>query len=113
VGSDDQNFQMRSLAYRVRDRIPQATIEMATSDPDNRSYNVHFSRIREELDYKTQYTVEDGVDEIREALASGLLDPDDRRWYTLRQYLFLEEVERVHREVSDGGRILSVGSEDA
>jgi nucleoside-diphosphate-sugar epimerase len=111
VGSDDQNFQMRNLAYRVRDRIPEAQIEVTRSDPDNRSYNVRFSRIREELDYKTQYTIEHGVDEIREALASGSLDPDDRRWYTLRQYLFLDEVERVHREVAHQGMILRIGPE--
>lgn len=111
VGSDEQNFQMRALAYLVRDRIPEAHVEIAPSDPDNRSYNVRFARIRDELDWKPRHTVEQGIDEVRDLLASGTIDPDDRRWYTLRQYRFLEEVERVHREVAmEGGVLRSPGS---
>jgi hypothetical protein len=33
--------------------------------------------------------------EVLAALQSGAVDPDDRRWYTLRQYQFLADVERT------------------
>ena len=42
-----------------------------------------------------------------DALRSGAVDPDDRRWYTLRQYQFLAEVERTFNDVAMDGRVLS------
>jgi hypothetical protein len=40
-------------------------------------------------------------------LRDGSLDPDDRRWYTLKQYVFLREAEKAHRELSIDGALLS------
>lgn len=106
VGSNDQNFQMRNLACRIRDRVPGAHIEIAQTDPDRRTYNVCFDRIAQELDFKTQVGIDEGVDEIRNALATGRLDPEDRRWYTLKQYRFLEEVERTYDALALDGAVL-------
>lgn len=107
LGSDDNNFQMRTLAHRIRDRIPGSTVEMVPSDPDTRNYNVNFRRINEELDWKPTHTIEDGVDEVIEALSSGRLDPDCRLWYTLKQYVFLTEVERLYPQIAMDGHILT------
>lgn len=106
VGSDENNLQIRSLAFRIRDRVPGSEIEMLPGDPDLRNYNVSFEKIKTALDFQTQYTIEDGVDEVVKALRDGRLNPDDRRWYTLKTYLFLEEVERTYRSLSLNGLIL-------
>lgn len=113
VGSSEQNYQMQVLARRVRDRIPGTEIDVVPSDPDRRSYRVRFDRIRDELDFKTETSVEEGVDEIREALASGRLDPADRRWHTLQHYRFLAEVERLYRELALEGRVLAAPASGA
>lgn len=107
VGSTQNNVQILNLAFRVRDAIPGTEVVHAPTDPDLRDYNVNFDKVQKVLDYSTKRTIDDGIQEVLEALKSGALDPDDRRWYTLKQYLFLREAERVHAEMSLEGRLLS------
>ncbi len=107
IGSTANNVRIVNLAYRVRDRVPGTEIVMASTDPDLRDYNVAFERVKEVLDWSPTRTIEDGIDEILEVLQSGAIDPDDRRWYTLRQYMFLAEVERTWNDVAMDGRVLS------
>lgn len=107
VGSTNNNVQILNLAFRVRDAIPGTEVVHAPTDPDLRDYNVNFDKIQRVLDYSTKRTIDDGIKEVLEALKDGRLDPDDRRWYTLKQYLFLREAERVHAEMSLEGRLLS------
>jgi len=80
---------------------------MAPTDPDLRDYNVGFERAGEVLDFRAARTIEDGIREILDALRAGAVDPDDRRWYTLRQYQFLAEVERTWNDVAMDDRVLS------
>jgi hypothetical protein len=40
------------------------------------------------------------------ALREGVVDPEDRRNYTLRQYVFLREAERAHRDLAIEGQLL-------
>jgi nucleoside-diphosphate-sugar epimerase len=107
VGSTANNVQILNLAFRVRDAIPQTEVAHAPTDPDLRDYNVNFEKIQRVLDYSTKRSIDDGIREVLEALRNGQLDPDDRRWYTLKQYLFLREAERVGRELAIDGRLLS------
>lgn len=108
VGSTANNVQILNLAFRVRDAIPGTEVAHAPTDPDLRDYNVNFDKIQRVLDFSTKRTIDDGVREVLEALRNGQLDPDDRRWYTLKQYLFLREAERVSAEIGIDGRLLSV-----
>ncbi len=107
VGSDGSNVQILNLAFRVRDAIPGTEVVHALTDPDLRDYNVNFEKIRRVLGYETTVTIDDGIREVLAALHDGRLDPDERRWYTLRQYLFLREAERALSELAVDGRLLS------
>ncbi len=107
VGSDENNVRILNLAYRVRDHVPGTEIVMAPTDPDLRDYNVCFDRVRQELGFTTEVGIDQGIEEILQALRSGKLDPDDRHGYTLRQYVFLSEVERTFQSLAIDGRILS------
>jgi nucleoside-diphosphate-sugar epimerase len=107
IGSDTNNVRIKNLAFRVRDIVPGTEVIMAPTDPDLRDYNVGFDRAGEVLDFRPARTIEDGIREILEALRAGTVDPDDRRWYTLRQYQFLAEVERTWNEVAMDDRVLS------
>ena len=106
VGANQNNLQIRNLAYRIRDRIPGTEINMTETDPDLRTYNVCFDRIRDELDFEPHKTIEDGIDEVVAALASGRLTHDERRWYTLDQYQLLEEVQTLYPQLEIDGSIL-------
>jgi nucleoside-diphosphate-sugar epimerase len=107
VGSTENNVRIKNLAYRVRDLVPGTEVVMAPTDPDLRDYNVSFDKLAELLDFRPSRTIEDGISEVLAALRSGTVDPDDRRWYTLRQYQFLAEVERTFNGVAMDGRVLS------
>jgi nucleoside-diphosphate-sugar epimerase len=110
VGTDTSNIQVLNLAFRVRDAIPGTEIVHAPTDPDLRDYNVSFEKIRRILDFRTEHTIDDGIREVLGALRDGVVDPDERRWYTLKQYVFLRDAERAYRDLAVDGKLLSVAS---
>ena len=112
VGSTQNNVQILNLAFRVRDAIPGTEVAHAPTDPDLRDYNVSFDKIQHELDFVARRSIDDGIREVLAALKDGLVDPDDRRWYTLRQYLFLREAERAVAQLGIDGRLLSPGDSE-
>jgi nucleoside-diphosphate-sugar epimerase len=107
VGMDEANVQILNLAFRVRDAVPGTEVVHAPTDPDLRDYNVSFDKIRRILQFKAERGVDDGIREVLVALRDGVVDPEDRRSYTLRQYMFLREAERAHRELAIDGALLS------
>jgi nucleoside-diphosphate-sugar epimerase len=110
VGSDANNVQILNLAFRVRDAVPGTEVVHAATDPDLRDYNVSFDKIHRTLAFRADRTVDDGIHEVLAALRDGVVDPDDRRWYTLSQYMFLRDAERAHREMAIDGQLLSPAS---
>ncbi len=109
VGSTQNNVQILNLAFRVRDAIPGTEVTHAPTDPDLRDYNVAFEKIQQQLGFVCRRTLDDGIREVLAALKDGLVDPDDRRWYTLRQYLFLREAEHAMRDMAIDQRLLTTG----
>src|SRR5580704_837138 len=107
VGSDAGNVQILNLAFRVRDAVPGTEIVHAPTDPDLRDYNVSFDKVQRVLGFRAEKTLDDGIREVLGALREGVVDPDDRRWYTLKQYAFLRDAERAHRDLSIDGNLLS------
>jgi nucleoside-diphosphate-sugar epimerase len=107
VGSDASNVQILNLAFRVRDAVPGTEVVHAPTDPDLRDYNVSFEKMHRVLPFQAGHGVDDGIREVLAALREGGVDPDDRRWYTLRQYVFLRDAERAHRELAIDGALLT------
>jgi nucleoside-diphosphate-sugar epimerase len=108
VGSDGNNVQVLNLAFRVRDAVPGTEVVHAPTDPDLRDYHVSFEKIGRVIGFRATRTVDDGIREVLAALRDGAVDPDERRSYTLRQYLFLRDAERALQDLALGGRLLSV-----
>ena len=106
VGADDNNLRIQTLAYRIRDRIPGTQVVMLPDDADQRSYRVSFAKLKAAFPDLSFAEVETGVDEIVDAMRRGLVDPDDQRWYTVRHYQFLSDVEKAYEQLSSDGRIL-------
>jgi nucleoside-diphosphate-sugar epimerase len=107
VGSKAGNTRILNLAFRVRDAIPGTEVVHAPTDPDRRDYNVAFDKIESALGFHARVTLDDGIREVLGALREGTVDPDDRRAYTLRQYMFLREAEAAVHDLALGGRLLA------
>lgn len=73
VGSDGQNYTVGEIAERVAAQVPGTRIEYLTNAQDLRSYRVSFDRIRNELGFKPQRTVDDAIAEVGALLHSGVV----------------------------------------
>jgi nucleoside-diphosphate-sugar epimerase len=104
LGSDEQNYQVFQIAGIIKDLIPNVEIIQVPDDPDKRTYNVSFSKIKT-LGFQAQFTARDGAKEIVEALNYGVIDPDDSRTRTIEHYKFLLRVEDTMAELAKNGRI--------
>jgi nucleoside-diphosphate-sugar epimerase len=71
VGSDDQNFQIMPLARRVAEATDRPFEYDWYGEPDHRSYQVSFQKIKSTLGYTTELTPEDAAYDIFTALERG------------------------------------------
>ncbi len=106
LGSDDMVFQIGKLAQFVLDVIPNVTVHRIPDDADKRTYNVSFTKIREQLGFNTQTRIHEGVVEIKQALERGTTDGDDPTNYTLQWYRSLIDWQKRIEELSMDGKVL-------
>lgn len=106
VGSSELNFQIKQLAQFVVDVIPNVKVHVIPDDPDKRTYNVSFEKIRKTVGYSTKIQVHEGIVEIKQALEKGVLNPDDPTCYTLQWYKSLLSWDNRIKALSYNGKIL-------
>lgn len=87
VGSNEQNYQIKEIGEIIHKMIPNAEIIIDKENPDRRDYNVDFDKINKILNYKTEYTIKDGVSEIRDAIIKGLIKDYTDSKYSNYKYL--------------------------
>jgi nucleoside-diphosphate-sugar epimerase len=69
VGSDEQNYTINQIGELVQDRVIGAELMVDNNSVDKRNYRVSFAKIRNALQFKPQWTVEDGIQQVLEAIA--------------------------------------------
>ena len=79
VGCDEQNYTIAQVGELIQRLIPEVKLIKRADDTDTRDYRVSFAKIRRELDFEPQHTVEEGVREIEVALRDGRI-ADYRLW---------------------------------
>jgi len=105
IGSNDQNYRISQLALAVKEHFPETTVDYAPDDPDRRDYQVSFDKVTSTLGFRPTLRVADGVREIRDALARGLVS-DDIKTMTVKYYRYLIEADAVLRDVKLNGVLL-------
>ena len=105
VGSDEQNYQVKTIAAMVAQSVPGTAIEVVPDDPDKRTYQTSFRKIREQLGFLPAHQVPDAVGAIHEALRLAHMD-DGIRTKTLAFYRYLLDAERLVRDLSIDGKLL-------
>lgn len=74
VGKDENNCTKQSIVETIKKHIPDADISYKEHGADPRNYRVDFSKIRKQLSFVPERSVEDGVAEILGALRNRLFD---------------------------------------
>ncbi len=81
VGRSDQNFRKADLVEEIQAQVPTGVVHFVTRAEDPRDYKVSFEKIRAVLGFEPRLSIQDGVAEIRHALADGVYgDPFDPRY---------------------------------
>ena len=106
TGSNEQNIQIFDLAKLVAESIEIPFNYEWYGDPDERSYRVDFTKIKDTLNFKPCVSIEKGSKTVFNALNEGKLNPDDPRMITVKWYKHLLNMKEFLREIELNGEIL-------
>ncbi len=87
IGGDDENCTLREVGEAIQRVVPDAEILELGSDEDCRNYRVGFAKARNRLNFTPQWTLEDGVRQVAEALGGGLAKDYQALEYSNVQFL--------------------------
>ena len=85
VGCDVYNTRIRDLAARVARHFDAIEVEVATDDADLRNYRVQFGKLRQRLGFSCQYSLDEGIDEVRAELERSDIDPFDNVYFNVKR----------------------------
>jgi nucleoside-diphosphate-sugar epimerase len=105
VGSDDQNYQIRPLAEEVARSMTKPPVLEWYGDPDARSYQVSFEKVRSTVGYEPRLRPKDAVVEVELALATHALEGSPKT-NTMGWYKHLLTDPAAGREVALHGVVL-------
>jgi len=87
VGSNEGNMTLGMVGELVKKLVPDAELIDSGRDGDRRNYRVDFSKIRNRLGFEPQWTVEQGIQQVIEALKSGKVRDYRAAMYSNVKYL--------------------------
>lgn len=88
VGSNEENYKIIHIGETIKDDLPETKMKIDKTKIDERNYNVSFDKIEKHLEYFTNFTIKDGVTEIKKAVESGkFTDYTDHKY---NNYAFLQ-----------------------
>jgi len=68
IGRNDNNLRKIDLAEMAAQSVPGTKLEYVERNEDPRSYRVRFDRVEHALEYRAEWTVEEGMREVVEKL---------------------------------------------
>ena len=74
AGDNKNNFTKKSIIDTIVKIIPSKNFTFEKSGIDKRNYKVNFNKVKNVLNFETKYTIQDGINEISEAMKLGLFD---------------------------------------
>ena len=81
VGGDGNNVTKQQLGEGVQKAMPHVKIEYVKKNEDPRSYRVAFGKIKDQLGFEPEWSVDDGIEEVRDCLDRGVwADPMAERY---------------------------------
>jgi len=87
VGSDEQNRTVGQIGELIKRIVPEADLLISDSNSDRRNYRVSFQKIRTVLRFKPEWQLEDGVQQVIDAIYSGQVQSYSHPKYSNVRYL--------------------------
>ena len=82
VGRNSNNTRKIDLGKSVKAALPGTELEFVERNEDPRSYQVDFTKIEQTLDFKADWSIDEGIRELATALQQGVFaDPTDDRYH--------------------------------
>jgi nucleoside-diphosphate-sugar epimerase len=73
VGTNDQNYQIETIAQNISKLCPVCKIEYNPGNDDQRSYKVDFSKIEKTIKFGSKKRIKDGYTEIKSMIDQGII----------------------------------------
>ena len=87
VGSNTENYQIKELAERIKQYIPDSRIKFSNNF-DNRSYRVNFDKINNLLNWHPKKEIDDGIKSIMKLFKKGIVkNYRDINYYNIRRLI--------------------------
>lgn len=112
VGSDEQNQTLGMIGDLVKSRVPEAELICSAGDGDRRNYRVDFSKIKNTLRYKPEWSLDEGVTQILKAFHNGDVEDYQDPRYSNVKFLSADEAQQLVRVDNDYLRSLIDGKPD-
>ncbi len=106
VGSNEQNYTIQQVGELIHQRVPTAELLCSGTDGDRRDYRVNFSKIRNMLDFKPEWNVEQGVEQVIQAIQSGEVTNYTSAMYSNVKFLKEEGTSRLVRQNAQWAHVL-------
>jgi len=105
-----ENHRVREIAETVRDVVGEDAVEIVTTSTDDlRSYHVSSEKIRNDLGFVPEHTIEDAVQDLVEAFAAGKIPGPltAARYYNIKR---MQQVDLPCRTKTDDASRRELGS---
>ena len=89
-----QNYKVKEIAEIVKKTLRGNISIKTTPTDDNRSYHVSSKKIKEELGFEANHTIEQAVDELKQAFDAGKIpnSMDDPKYFNIKM------MQKIHLE---------------
>jgi nucleoside-diphosphate-sugar epimerase len=85
VGSNEQNLTLGELGELINRIVPSAVIKVSDFNADRRNYNVDFRRIRQNLGFSPEWSLESGIRQVIRVIDEGqVVNYRDARYYNVQ-----------------------------
>ena len=101
VGSDEQNYTLNDVGRIIQRLVSTAELVEMGLDGDRRNYRVSFAKIRKTLSFKPRWTLEQGLQQVKDALTSGRIQDYRLAQYNNFKFLSEEGTERLGHHQRD------------
>ena len=77
AGGDVNNATKQMIVDKILNKIPNGNVEYQEHGSDPRNYRVNFNKVKTVLGFEPKYTVQDGIDELVDAMDNHIFDHVD------------------------------------